>query len=85
MGARVPNCLLLPRSQSYSVEVHEHTNTRTLPEALYGVLTVDEYLVRRRMRCSSCAELTPLADSQHVFEFALREVSWLRTLACQRR
>jgi hypothetical protein len=31
--------------------VHEHTNTRTLPEALYGVLTLDEYLVRAALRC----------------------------------
>ena len=28
------------------MEVHEHTNVRTLPEALFGVVTLDEYLVR---------------------------------------
>jgi hypothetical protein len=51
--------LLTGCAQTYSVEVHEHTNTRTLPEALYGVLTLDEYLVRAAsLPCPSC-RVTP--------------------------
>ena len=40
------------------MEVHEHTNVRTLPEALYGVVTLDEYLVRSDTSTACVAELT---------------------------
>jgi hypothetical protein len=75
------------------VEVHEHTNTRTLPEALYGVVTLDEYLV-----CACClstagvAVLTPAphrAGTQHVVQYAMAEVgcasAWRATRALTRR
>jgi hypothetical protein len=38
-------------TQAYGVEVSEHTNTRVLPEALVGVLTLDEY----QARAAACA------------------------------
>jgi hypothetical protein len=49
-------CDALSRCQTYSVEVSEHTNTRVLPEALVGVVTLEEYQARPRgaQRRSCC-------------------------------
>lgn len=69
------------------MEVHEHTNVRTLPEALYGVITLDEYLVRASTSTARVAELTPAprrAGIQHVVQYAMDEVRCKRTWRLRR-
>ena len=45
------------------MELYEHTDTRVLPEALAGVLTLDEYQARRRPRCYARALLPALGEA----------------------